>query len=163
MTTSGQRPTDRPWDERTARWQRFVTAAHTWIYRLSGGRIAGHLVGAPVVLLMTLGRRSGQLRTTPLIYLRNGDSIVLVASNGGTAASPGWWHNLQANPNALIQLGRRIISVQATQASDAERERLWPLVTHLYPGYIGYQQRTARPIPLVLLRPSNGETLPLEG
>lgn len=155
-----QHATGRPWDRRTAAGQRFITALHTWIYRLSGGRIGGMIVGAPVVLLMTLGRRSRQLRTTPLIYLRDGDALVLVASNGGTLASPGWWHNLQANPNALIQLGRKIISVQAAQADAAERARLWPRVTQLYHGYSEYQQRTPREIPLVILRPSPGAHVP---
>lgn len=155
-----QQPSGRPWDRRTAAWQRFITAFHTWIYKLSGGRLGARLVGAPVVLLMTIGRRSGQLRTTPLIYLRDNDHLVLVASNGGTLSDPGWWHNLQENPNALIQLGRSIISVQARRADATERARLWPLVTQMYSGYAEYQQRTPREIPLVIVQPLNSSELP---
>jgi deazaflavin-dependent oxidoreductase (nitroreductase family) len=106
-----------------------------------------------MLLLTTIGRRTNQLRTTPLLYLRDGKNLVIVASNGGAAKHPTWWLNLQARPRALVQVEDRRFAVRAHQASDAERDRLWPLVVALYPPYAHYQARTARPIPLIVLRP----------
>src|SRR5205814_1748077 len=99
------------------------------------------------------GAKSGTERTTPLVYLDDGDDFVIVASKGGHPRHPAWFHNLRAHPDTTIQVGSRRIPVTARVATDAERQRLWPAVVRLYSGYEGYQKRTDRKIPLVVLEP----------
>lgn len=142
----------RPFAGLTRDFQRWLTGTHTLLYRLSDGRLGGRLVQMPVLLLSTVGRRSGRLRITPLTYFQDGERFVLVASNGGTSGSPGWYHNLMASPEALVQAGSRVLMARAEQLPAAERARLWPLVTDVYPGYREYQKRTDREIPLVALK-----------
>lgn len=143
----------RPYPAHVAFLQRLVTTAHTTAYRLTGGALGGTIVGLPMLLLTTIGRRTNQLRTAPLLYGRDGDDLVIVASNGGAAKHPTWWLNLQARPRALVQVEDQRFAVRAQQASAAERARLWPQLVALYPPYAQYQARTARPIPVVVLRP----------
>jgi F420H(2)-dependent quinone reductase len=95
----------RPYPRPVARRQSLLTTLHTVVYQLSGGRIGATLLGMPMLLLTTWGRRTGKLRTTPLLYLPVDDVFVLVASNGGARRHPTWWFNLQANPEALVQIG----------------------------------------------------------
>jgi len=106
-----------------------------------------------MLLLDHVGAKSGKRRTTPLAYLADGDRIVIVASKGGHPRHPAWYHNLRANPRTTVQVGRRKLDVDARVAGPEERERLWPRVVDLYEGYAGYQQRTDREIPLVILEP----------
>ncbi len=151
MTTPNSTFHPRPFGPLVANAQRLATGFHTFVYRLSGGRIGGRMVGSPVLLLTTIGRKSGKQRTLPLLYLADGATIVLVASNGGAAKHPLWWSNLQANPQAKIQIGPRIQTMTATLAEGEERNRLWPRLVAMYPGYADYQKRTPREIPVVLL------------
>ncbi|HWQ12601.1 MAG TPA: nitroreductase/quinone reductase family protein [Roseiflexaceae bacterium] len=143
----------RPYPRRAARWQRVLTTIHTLAYRLSGGRLGATLLGMPMLLLTTRGRRTGRLRTAPLLYLPVDDVFVLVASNGGARVHPTWWFNLQASPEALVQIGPVRGRVHARGATAAERQRFWPLLLQLYPPYARYQARTDREIPLVVLQP----------
>jgi deazaflavin-dependent oxidoreductase (nitroreductase family) len=106
------------------------------------------------LLLTTTGRKSGKTRTTPLLYLRDGADIAVVASNGGSDSAPAWWLNLRATPAAHIELGRHKIPVTARKASQEERDRLWPAFTAGYNGYEKYITRTSREIPVVILEPS---------
>jgi deazaflavin-dependent oxidoreductase (nitroreductase family) len=149
----------RPYPRDAARWQGFVTTLHTMVYRLSGGRLGTTLLGMPMLLLTTWGRRTGALRTAPLLYLPVDGALVLVASNGGARRSPTWWYNLQARPEALVQIGPVRGPARASPASPAERRRLWPLLLQVYPPYARYQARTDRQIPLVLLHPIDRELL----
>jgi len=130
------------------------SAVHAWVYRRSGGAIAGRMFGAPVLLLITTGRKTGRQRTTPLMYLEDGNRIVIVASNAGADKHPTWYLNLRSNPNAVIELGRRSLPVVAEEPSSTETERLWPRLDQMYGGYASYRQRTRREIPLVILRPA---------
>lgn len=139
--------------------QRAVTRLHASIYRATGGRVGGHLAGGPVLLLTTAGRKSGVKHTVPLLYLRGGEDLVLVASNGGTASHPTWWLNLRENPSATVEVGREKRRVRAREASRAEKERLWPRLVEMYGGYEGYQEKTDREIPVVILHPAD-EGLP---
>jgi deazaflavin-dependent oxidoreductase (nitroreductase family) len=100
-----------------------------------------------------VGAKSGKKRTTPLAYLKDRDDLVIVASKGGHPKHPAWFHNLKANPNTEVQVGRRRVPVTAKVATPAQRKRLWPKVVDLYSGYAGYQRRTEREIPLVILKP----------
>jgi deazaflavin-dependent oxidoreductase (nitroreductase family) len=104
---------------------RWVTRLHAWVYRRSGGRVVGRMGGQPVLLLQATGRRSGQTHITPVQYLADGDTFVVVASNAGAARPPAWYLNLRANPRARVELGARRIDVRAQEAAGQEREALW--------------------------------------
>lgn len=133
-------------------WKR-AGRVHTKIYRATGGRV-GHNAGQITnLLLTTLGRKSGELRTVPLAYLEDGDSYVVVASNGGADHHPAWWLNLQREPKATIEIGKRKVAVRARLADPQERARLWPKLTELNPFYSRYEQITDRAIPVVILQP----------
>jgi len=136
---------------------RVMSAANTWIFRASGGRLGSRFLhGAPVLLLTTVGARTGHRRTTPLIYLADGQDLVIVASKGGMSRHPAWYHNLMKNPAARVQIGAESRTVHARQASDAEKAALWPRLLEIYPDYDDYQARTRREIPVVILSPSAG-------
>jgi len=106
-----------------------------------------------MLLLDHVGAKSGKKRTTPLVYLDDGDEVVIVASKGGSPRHPAWFHNLRANPEVAAQVGSRRVPVRARVASAEERSRLWPQIVKLYRGYELYQSRTQREIPLVILTP----------
>ena len=131
------------------------TAMHVQIYRISGGRIAGSFRGARVLLLTTIGRRTGKRRTTPLFHIEDGPNKVVVASNGGRDKDPSWWSNLKRNPDAEIQVGTETEKVRARKASPEEKKRLWPLFTKVYPTYDDYQRKTNREISLAILEPDD--------
>jgi deazaflavin-dependent oxidoreductase (nitroreductase family) len=142
----------------------------TWLYlhvfphidrpllRLSRGRVSVSL-GQPVVLLTTRGAKTGHLRSTPLLYVADGDSVVLIASNGGRSRHPAWYHNLRAHPEATLLVGGRSGQYQAREVTGKERERLWKKALELYPGYATYQERAGkRVIPVMLLMPVSGSS-----
>jgi deazaflavin-dependent oxidoreductase (nitroreductase family) len=131
-----------------------LSSSHKFWYRMTGGSIGGRMNGMDVLLLTTTGRTSGKSRTAPLQYLADGDTFVVVASNGGSDRHPGWWLNLKSNPQAKVQARSRVHAVRAEEASADERERLWPRLNELYPDYQCYQDRTERRIPVVMLRPA---------
>ena len=131
----------------------YLGALHRALYRVSGGRVGARVWGLPIVLLTTTGRQSGQRRTVPLCSLRQGESYVVIASYGGLDRAPSWWLNLQHDPHATLQLGRTTRNVVARETTAAERARLWAEVTRIAPGYLGYERRTSRRIPVVMLEP----------
>jgi F420H(2)-dependent quinone reductase len=134
---------------------RGASRLNVWVYRLSGGKWLGRFPsGAPVCLLTTAGRKSGRRRNVPLLYFRDGDDFVVVASQGGAPQHPGWYFNLQANPNAEVEIGRSRFPVVARNVGEEERVALWPRLVAIYPPYEAYQHRTARRIPLVRLSPA---------
>jgi len=130
---------------------RVATGLHTSLYRRTGGKIAGRFSNQPMMLLTTTGRRSGQPRVTPLLCIRDGDRFLAVASFGGDDRDPQWFKNLQANPEATIELQGETMPVRATVASPEEKQTLWPTVLAAYKGYGYYQRRTGRDIPVVIL------------
>ena len=132
-----------------------MSKIHVFWYRMLGGAgLTGNFGRGPILLLTTTGRKSGEPRTTPLIYGRDGDNVVVIASNNGADADPGWWKNLKSNSDATIQIKRETRRVRAEQATPEEKARLWPEMTTVYPGYDDYVKRTSREIPLVILKPA---------
>jgi deazaflavin-dependent oxidoreductase (nitroreductase family) len=130
---------------------RRLSRLHRALYRATRGRLGGRLVGLPVLLLTTRGRRSGRTRTVPLTYFTDGDTIVLVASYGGRPHNPEWFENLVADPQVDVTIGGARRRLRARVASTEERARIWPRVVAGYSGYAAYQAKTSREIPLVLL------------
>ena len=104
------------------------------------------------LLLHHVGRKSGEERVAPLLYLPDGEDMVIVASYGGAPKNPAWYHNLRAKPETVVEVGRERRPVTAHVATEQERERLWPAVLDLYPAYADYQARTERTIPLIVLK-----------
>jgi F420H(2)-dependent quinone reductase len=135
--------------------QNALTKIHTFIYRKTNGVIGGRVLNCPVLLLTTRGRKTRKLRTVPLLYLADGDNFVLVASNGGATKHPTWWLNLQSNSEAEIQVKGVKQRVRAEKGSAEEKQRLWPQLTAMYPGYKRYQEITNRDVPVVILRSIN--------
>ena len=127
---------------------------HPWLYRASGGRLLGKLVGMKVLLLTTTGAKSGASRTTALTYLEAGGAYVVIGSFLGEPRHPAWVHNLRAHPRATVQVGARRIAVTGREARGEERSRLWEQVVALQPDYRAYEDRTDREIPVVMLTPS---------
>lgn len=132
-----------------------LTRSNVALFRLTRGRLGGRVAGAPVLLLNHVGRKSGQKRTTPLLYLDDGDRLVIVASRGGSHATPAWWLNLQAEPRVTVELRGDRREVVARLATPEERAELWPRLNAMYSDYETYQGRTSREIPVVLLEPSS--------
>jgi deazaflavin-dependent oxidoreductase (nitroreductase family) len=124
---------------------------HVRVYRETGGERGYHWRGTTILLLSTKGRRSGESRTTPLIHRTDSDRWVIVASKGGAPANPGWFENLQADPDITVQVRGEEVPVHATVAEGEERARLWSLMTEVWPAYDDYQAKTDREIPVVVL------------
>jgi F420H(2)-dependent quinone reductase len=139
----------------TWQWRAFqqLTKLNIALYRRTGGRVGGSFDGAPALLLHHVGRRSGEERVTPLIFLRDGEDLVVVASMGGIPKHPAWFHNLRAAPETVVELGRERREVRARVAGAEEKARLWPRLVDMYPAYAAYQRRTERDIPVVVLEP----------
>jgi deazaflavin-dependent oxidoreductase (nitroreductase family) len=123
------------------------------IYRATRGRVMGKVGRAPVLLLTTTGRRSGQLRTAPVVFVADGERVVVIGSNAGNTHAPAWSHNLKANPAAEIEIRgeRRRVSARVTEGE--ERERLWRMMNEQYAGFEDYEARTSRDIAVFALEP----------
>ena len=157
MSTAASKP-PRPFTTREERFAkpiiRWMSHANTWIYRVSGGRFGGTwLRGAPVMLLTTKGRKSGAVRTTPLLYLRDGNDIIVVGSQGGMSKHPLWYLNLEANPDCEVEIGSTRTLMRARRVSDDEKAALWSRLTQMYRDFDDYQARTERNIPVIRLSP----------
>jgi deazaflavin-dependent oxidoreductase (nitroreductase family) len=139
---------------------KYSSRAVAWLYRKSGGRIAGTWRGGaafkkpvPTLLLEHRGRKSGKLFASPLIYITDGDDVIIVASMGGRDENPQWYHNLIADPDVHIEIGRDRRAVRAVLASPEDKERLWPKLVDAYADLDAYQSWTDRNIPVFILKP----------
>ena len=133
---------------------------HRWLYRATGGAIGGSSPVGPMLLLTTRGRRSGEPRTVPLLYMPDGDRWVVVGSNGGRPNPPAWLGNLRADPEAEVQVGRARHRVRAEILEGPARDALWERLTRFYDGWAHYQTLTNRPIPAVVLTPPRASARP---
>jgi deazaflavin-dependent oxidoreductase (nitroreductase family) len=124
------------------------------LYRVSGGRIGGRIHHAPVLLITTTGRKSGQPRTVPVVYLADGERMVVIGSNAGHRNEPAWSLNLKANPDADVEVGRKKLKVRARIAEGEERAELWRKQMEQYSGWDRYEARTKRDIAVFVLEPS---------
>jgi deazaflavin-dependent oxidoreductase (nitroreductase family) len=129
------------------------SGAHAGVYRATGGKLFGRMGKSPILLLNTVGRKTGRKRTTPLLYVMDGEDFVIIASKGGAATHPAWYLNLRANPDATVEIGDREVQVEAGVADPEEKARLWEKMVEMYPTYDDYQRKTEREIPLLVLRP----------
>jgi deazaflavin-dependent oxidoreductase (nitroreductase family) len=139
---------------------KFAGKAHVWVYRRSGGKIGAHWrVGAgfkkpvPTLLLEHIGRKSGKRLVSPLVYVHDGDDVIVVASQGGRDTDPQWYRNLVANPDAHIEIGSDRRPVRAVTATPEQRARLWPKLVDAYADFDTYQSWADREIPVVILQP----------
>ena len=130
---------------------RSVSGLHVFMYRRGLGR---RFRATPTILLTTIGRKSGRATTTPLMSIRDPEGFVVIASAGGADWHPGWWLNLKARPQAIVQSGDEKITVHAVEVTEPEaKDRLWRKMTAVFSGYDGYKRKTQRVIPLALLKP----------
>jgi deazaflavin-dependent oxidoreductase (nitroreductase family) len=137
-----------------------MSRANVWLYRKTNGRLGGKWRigsafprGVPLCLLTTRGRVSGQPRTAPLLYLRDGARVVLVASQGCLPRDPQWYRNVQNDPEVVVQIGADEQVMRAHTADDEERARLWPQLVDVYQDFESYQAWTDRTIPVVVCEP----------
>jgi deazaflavin-dependent oxidoreductase (nitroreductase family) len=121
-------------------------------FRANGGKVGGPFEGAPLLLLTTMGAKSGQRHATPLTYLPDGDRLIVFASNAGASTHPAWYHNLVAYPQATVEVGTETFNVTAVVIMDGERDQLYARQVALSPGYAEYEAKTTRRIPAVALR-----------
>lgn len=135
-----------------------VTAAHAWLYRLSGGR--AQAPAYPTLLLTVVGRRSGRQRTVPLVYVMDSADYIVAAAYSGSDRHPAWWLNLRSSSVGVVQVGRRKTAVQAVEIASPHRDDWWVRLAAMYPPFEDYQHRTARQIPVVRLTPRSA--LPTE-
>lgn len=132
---------------------RYMSRANKWLYRLTGGWLGGTFFGVPVMFLTTVGRKSGEPRTVPLLCLAEGDTLATVASKGGMSHHPMWYRNLAANPAVEVEFQGRKRAMIAHTATPDEKRVWWPKLCAMYPDYADYQARTERDIPVVVLTP----------
>ncbi|BCL78681.1 deazaflavin-dependent nitroreductase [Ktedonobacteria bacterium brp13] len=131
--------------------QRAFMKGQVSLYRLTNGKVGG---GEHLLILTTTGRKSGVKRDTPLFFFRDEGHHIIIASAGGAEKHPTWWLNLKSNPQATIQVGANVIPVTAQEAEGTERERLWSIIADNYKQFVGYQKRTTRTIPVIVLTPN---------
>jgi F420H(2)-dependent quinone reductase len=129
---------------------KYFARAHIWVYRRTDGRLGAKLLWFPAALVTTTGRKTGKPRTTPTLYLRDGDRVVLPASFGGRDSHPGWYRNLKAHPRVHVQIRGEHLDLVARDANEEERNLYWPRLIRIYPPYRGYREATDRVIPLVV-------------
>ena len=122
-------------------------------FRANEGKVGGPFEGAPVLLLTSTGAKSGEQRTTPVVYQPDGDRMVIFASKAGAPENPAWFHNLRANPTATVEVGNDTVEVEAVVTDGDERERLFSKQKQLMPQFADYEQKTTREIPVVALQP----------
>ena len=118
----------------------------------NGGKVGGSFAGAPLLLLTTTGAKSGMARTTPVMYLPDGERLIIFASKAGASTNPDWYHNLVAHPQATVEVGSETFKVTAVEVTGEERDQLYARQATLYPGFAAYEAKTTRRIPVIALQ-----------
>ena len=143
-----------PWQEALLKFLRgLITSTNVWLLKVSRGRLGNSFLGVPVLLMTTIGRKSGQPRTQPLYFMKIKEQIVVVASNAGTPTDPAWLLNIQANPNVSISVLGQITQMKAHVASSEEKAELWPKLTALFPKWQMMEDRSQRSFKIVVMDP----------
>ncbi|HXC50004.1 MAG TPA: nitroreductase family deazaflavin-dependent oxidoreductase [Candidatus Limnocylindrales bacterium] len=160
MSTSTQKSSLKPFSRRQEHvaklFIRLMAALNTFVYRVSGGRVAGKWThGEPMLLLTTIGRKTGQPRTVPLVYMRDGERLVVVGSQAGMSTDPQWIANASANPNVEVEIGPEKLKMRAHRGTADEKARYWPALCAMNADYAAYQGRTTRDIPILILDPED--------
>ncbi len=153
MSENAVKPTERDLSRPANLALKLGSGVHAGVYRATKGRVFGRMGKSPLLLLNTVGRKSGKKRTTPLIYVMDGEDFVLIASKGGAPSHPAWYLNLMANPEVTVEVGDRDLRVRAEEVHGEEKTRLWQKMVETYPTYDDYQTKTEREIPLLKLHP----------
>lgn len=121
-------------------------------FRANGGKVGGNFAGAPMLILTSTGAKSGKPRTNPLVYLPDGDDLIVFASKAGAPESPAWYHNLRANPKVQVEVGKDTVTAKAEVVSEPERTELYARQVAVMPTFAEYEEKTSRTIPVVRLR-----------
>jgi deazaflavin-dependent oxidoreductase (nitroreductase family) len=129
---------------------RLQSRINIWLYRKTNGRVGSQIGAAPICLFTTTGRKSGMARTVPLIYLADGERVIVVASKRGTPHNPEWYLNLVASPQVTVEIEGDARAMLARTADATERDTLWPRLVAIYKGFEKYQKKTERQIPVVI-------------
>ena len=132
---------------------KWMSRGNTWVYKASGGKWGGMVKKAPVALLTTTGRKTGQPRVSPLLFMRDGEKVIVVASKRGSDRNPLWYLNLKADPKVSVQIKDEVLNLTARDATEDERATLWPQLVGMYPDFDDYQSWTDRRIPIVVCEP----------
>jgi F420H(2)-dependent quinone reductase len=136
-------------------FMKWMGRINTWMYRRNGGEgLGGTIQNRPIALLTTTGRKSGEPRVSPLLYLRDDDRVIVGASRGGSDKNPMWYLNLKANAEVSIQIKKEVLNLSARDATDEERAKYWPQLVKMYPTFEDYQSWTDRTIPIVICDPA---------
>ena len=121
-------------------------------FRANDGKVGGYFAGASMILIHAIGARSGIERVNPVVYLPDGEDMVIAATKGGSPTNPDWYHNLKAHPRIQVEVGTETFPVEATEVTGAERDELWRRFVELRPGFAEYEKKTTRVIPLFRLQ-----------
>ncbi|MDT5010751.1 MAG: hypothetical protein QOH57_2368 [Mycobacterium sp.] len=133
---------------------KWMSRANAWLYKRSGGKRGATFEKAPVALLTTTGRKTGQPRVSPLLFLEDGDRVIVAASKIGSEKNPMWYLNLKADPRVQVQIKADVRELRARDATEAERSTYWPRLVQMYPTFEDYQSWTDRQIPIVVCEPN---------
>jgi deazaflavin-dependent oxidoreductase (nitroreductase family) len=137
-----------------------ASRAHAWIVSRSGGRVGKTLFGSPLLVLRTTGRKTGNVRESPMLFVDHGEGYAVVASNAASRRPPAWWLNLQAQPECEVFVGGRWRAMRARAASDGEAAELWPRLDKAYVGFEHYRSLATRDLPVVILEPRVSDSQP---
>jgi deazaflavin-dependent oxidoreductase (nitroreductase family) len=136
-------------------FMKWMGRINTWMYRRNGGEgLGGTIQNRPIALLTTTGRKSGEPRVSPLLYLRDDDRVIVGASRGGSDKNPMWYLNLKANAEVSVQIKNEALDLTARDATDEERAKYWPQLVKMYPTFEDYQSWTDRTIPIIICDPA---------
>jgi F420H(2)-dependent quinone reductase len=134
---------------------KWMSKAQTWVFKKTNGKLGNKfLKGSEVGILTTIGRKSGEARDSPLLFLQEGERIVLVASQGGRATNPMWYLNLVANPRVTFQTKTGLFQLTAREATSTERDEYWPKLDAMYADFVNYRSYTDREIPIIICDPA---------